>query len=61
MFITIHFNSWHKYNLKRKIAQLPSVNAEQFAQKVLGKIYTFVFPLFDSLIRILLSSTTNKR
>ncbi|KAL0144682.1 C2H2-type zinc finger transcription factor [Mucor lusitanicus] len=28
---------WHKYNLKRKIAQLPSVNAEQFAQKVLAQ------------------------
>ena len=29
--------SWHKYNLKRKIADLAPVNAEQFAQKVLGK------------------------
>ncbi|CEP14792.1 hypothetical protein [Parasitella parasitica] len=28
---------WHKYNLKRKIAQLPSINAEQFAQKVLAQ------------------------
>lgn len=28
--------SWHKYNLKRKIAQLAPINAEQFAQKVLG-------------------------
>ncbi|KAI8083391.1 C2H2 type zinc-finger-domain-containing protein [Gilbertella persicaria] len=28
---------WHKYNLKRKIAQLPSVTAEQFAQKVLAQ------------------------
>ncbi|KAI8888315.1 hypothetical protein K501DRAFT_320903 [Backusella circina FSU 941] len=26
---------WHKYNLKRKVAGLTSVNAEQFAQKVL--------------------------
>ncbi|KAI8140583.1 C2H2 type zinc-finger-domain-containing protein [Fennellomyces sp. T-0311] len=28
---------WHKYNLKRKIADLPPVNAEQFAQKVLAQ------------------------
>ncbi|KAL9537167.1 hypothetical protein MBANPS3_012020 [Mucor bainieri] len=28
---------WHKYNLKRKIANLSSVNAEQFAQKVLAQ------------------------
>ncbi|KAI8976821.1 non-SMC mitotic condensation complex subunit 1 [Pilobolus umbonatus] len=28
---------WHKYNLKRKIAQLPSITAEQFAQKVLAQ------------------------
>ncbi|KAI9497903.1 C2H2 type zinc-finger-domain-containing protein [Zychaea mexicana] len=28
---------WHKYNLKRKIADLAPVNAEQFAQKVLAQ------------------------
>ncbi|KAI9469694.1 MAG: C2H2 type zinc-finger-domain-containing protein [Benjaminiella poitrasii] len=28
---------WHKYNLKRKIAQLSPVTAEQFAQKVLAR------------------------
>ncbi|KAI7876590.1 hypothetical protein K492DRAFT_210235 [Lichtheimia hyalospora FSU 10163] len=28
---------WHKYNLKRKIADLPPVDAEQFAQKVLAQ------------------------
>lgn len=28
---------WHKYNLKRKIAQLPSLSAEKFAQKVLAQ------------------------
>ncbi|KAI9250591.1 C2H2 type zinc-finger-domain-containing protein [Phascolomyces articulosus] len=28
---------WHKYNLKRKIADLPPLNAEQFAQKVLAQ------------------------
>ncbi|KAI8991498.1 C2H2 type zinc-finger-domain-containing protein [Mycotypha africana] len=28
---------WHKYNLKRKIAQLAPVTAEQFAQKVLAQ------------------------
>ncbi|KAI7902484.1 C2H2 type zinc-finger-domain-containing protein [Cokeromyces recurvatus] len=28
---------WHKYNLKRKIAQLSPVTAEQFAQKVLAQ------------------------
>ncbi|KAI8644359.1 C2H2 type zinc-finger-domain-containing protein [Parasitella parasitica] len=33
-----HFRTdWHKYNLKRKIANLSSVNAEQFAQKVLAQ------------------------
>ena len=31
-----HWISWHKYNLKRKIADLAPLNAEQFAQKVLG-------------------------
>ncbi|KAG2216988.1 hypothetical protein INT45_007673 [Circinella minor] len=28
---------WHKYNLKRKIADLVPLNAEQFAQKVLAQ------------------------
>ncbi|KAI9013820.1 C2H2 type zinc-finger-domain-containing protein [Phycomyces nitens] len=28
---------WHKYNLKRKIAELVPVDAEQFAQKVLAQ------------------------
>ncbi|KAG1466572.1 hypothetical protein G6F46_001823 [Rhizopus delemar] len=33
-----HYRSdWHKYNLKRKIAQLAPINAEQFAQKVLAQ------------------------
>lgn len=30
-------NSWHKYNLKRKLANLSAVNAEQFTQKVLAQ------------------------
>ncbi|KAI8380407.1 C2H2 type zinc-finger-domain-containing protein [Blakeslea trispora] len=34
---THYRTDWHKYNLKRKIAQLPSVTAEQFAQKVLAQ------------------------
>ncbi|KAI8332905.1 C2H2 type zinc-finger-domain-containing protein [Chlamydoabsidia padenii] len=28
---------WHKYNLKRKVAELTPVSAEQFAQKVLAQ------------------------
>ncbi|CAO3702375.1 unnamed protein product [Rhizopus stolonifer] len=33
-----HYRSdWHKYNLKRKIAQLTPISAEQFAQKVLAQ------------------------
>ncbi|KAJ2962913.1 hypothetical protein NQZ79_g1984 [Umbelopsis isabellina] len=28
---------WHKYNLKRKVAELAPINAEQFAQKVLAQ------------------------
>ncbi|KAI9251489.1 C2H2 type zinc-finger-domain-containing protein, partial [Phascolomyces articulosus] len=27
---------WHKYNLKRKVAELTPINAEQFAEKILG-------------------------
>ena len=27
---------WHRYNLKRKVAQLPSVTAENFRQRVLN-------------------------
>ncbi|KAI8888814.1 hypothetical protein K501DRAFT_320725 [Backusella circina FSU 941] len=34
---THYRTDWHKYNLKRKIAQLPPVAAEQFAQKVLAQ------------------------
>lgn len=30
-----HYKSdWHRYNLKRKVAELPSVSAEVFQQKV---------------------------
>jgi len=29
----------HRYNLKRKIAELPPVTAEVFAQKVLGMLF----------------------
>ncbi|ORZ04943.1 C2H2 type zinc-finger-domain-containing protein [Absidia repens] len=33
-----HFRTdWHKYNLKRKVAELSPVSAEQFAQKVLAQ------------------------
>ncbi|KAJ1652909.1 pre-60S factor rei1 [Dispira simplex] len=33
-----HYRSdWHRYNLKRKIAELPPVNAENFAQRVLNQ------------------------
>ncbi|RUS31365.1 C2H2 type zinc-finger-domain-containing protein [Jimgerdemannia flammicorona] len=28
---------WHRYNLKRKVAELPPVSAEQFAQKILAQ------------------------
>ncbi|KAJ2453037.1 pre-60S factor rei1 [Coemansia sp. RSA 2424] len=32
-----HYRSdWHRYNLKRKVADLPPVNAESFAQRVLS-------------------------
>lgn len=31
-----HYKSdWHRYNLKRKVAELPAVTAEEFAQRVL--------------------------
>lgn len=29
--------SWHKYNLKRKVAELAPVSAQQFAEKLMGK------------------------
>ncbi|KAJ1949062.1 pre-60S factor rei1, partial [Dispira parvispora] len=33
-----HYRSdWHRYNLKRKMAELPPVNAENFAQRVLNQ------------------------
>ncbi|KAL7743050.1 hypothetical protein ACLKA6_005796 [Drosophila palustris] len=32
-----HYKSdWHRYNLKRRVAQLPSVSAEEFQQRVLS-------------------------
>jgi pre-60S factor REI1 len=34
---THYRTDWHKYNLKRKIANLSSVDAQQFAQKVLAQ------------------------
>ncbi|KAF9431493.1 hypothetical protein BGZ76_000236, partial [Entomortierella beljakovae] len=33
-----HYRSdWHRYNLKRKMAELPPINAELFSQKVLAQ------------------------
>ncbi|KAJ2001827.1 pre-60S factor rei1 [Coemansia thaxteri] len=33
-----HYRSdWHRYNLKRKVADLPAVSAESFAQRVLAQ------------------------
>lgn len=33
-----HYRSdWHRYNLKRKVADLPPVTRDQFEQKVQGK------------------------
>jgi pre-60S factor REI1 len=33
-----HYRSdWHRYNLKRKMVELPPVSADMFAQKVTGK------------------------
>jgi hypothetical protein len=29
---------WHRYNLKRKVAELAPVTAEQFAEKLLGEL-----------------------
>lgn len=49
----IHYRSdWHRYNLKRKVADLPPVTLEQFQQKQKGSItrsihtsfaYSFLF------------------
>ncbi|KAJ1871105.1 pre-60S factor rei1, partial [Coemansia sp. S17] len=33
-----HYRSdWHRYNLKRKVADLPPVTAESFAQRVISQ------------------------
>lgn len=33
----VHYGTdWHRYNLKRKVAELPPVTSEVFSQKVLG-------------------------
>lgn len=33
-----HFQSdWHRYNLKRKVAELPPVTAESFRERVLAQ------------------------
>jgi hypothetical protein len=46
IFALNHFR--HRYNLKRKIAELPPVTAEVFAQKVLGSYLSFfLFPSSD--------------
>lgn len=34
---THYRTDWHRYNLKRKVAELAPVTAEAFANKVLGK------------------------
>ena len=33
-----HYKSdWHRYNLKRKVAEMPAVTAEEFKQRVLAQ------------------------
>lgn len=40
----IHYRSdWHRYNLKRKVADLPPVSREQFQQKQQGEILKHMF------------------
>lgn len=35
----LHYRSeWHRYNLKRKVADLPPVTSEQFQQKAQGTV-----------------------
>ncbi len=34
---THYGTDWHRYNLKRKVADLPPVTSEVFTQKVLGE------------------------
>ena len=33
-----HYKSdWHRYNLKRKVAEMPAITAEEFKQRVLAQ------------------------
>lgn len=48
-------NKRHRYNLKRKVAELPPVTAEVFAQKVLG------IPFWNDLIANLLAQQDQLR
>ena len=50
-----HYRSdWHRYNLKRKMVELPPVSAEMFTQKVVGK-HTLGPPLAPLSLSIYLS------
>lgn len=43
----IHYRSdWHRYNLKRKVADLPPVSLEQFQQKQKGSI-TYMWAMYE--------------
>ncbi len=47
-----HYHTdWHRYNLKRKVAELPPVSAENFAQRIRGKCEIALFALFVCLAK----------
>ena len=39
-----HYRSdWHRYNLKRKVAELPPVSNSQFQRKADGNLFTLIY------------------
>ena len=46
-----HSSDWHKYNLKRKMNNLPSVGAQEFQQKVSEKKITISGPVAELLYK----------
>ena len=41
---------WHKYNLKRKVAELPPISVELFNQKILSKSASKKHPFYESFL-----------
>ena len=49
---------WHRYNLKRKVAEMPPVTAENFQERVLAQRKQVSFPVSTHITSLLVSLVT---